>query len=45
MMRNENRNVSDPFGNQLPKGLNVDEVVTLGEHGAKVAVVQEHRNG
>jgi hypothetical protein len=33
------------IAHQLPKGLNVDEVVTLGEHGAKVAVVQEHRNG
>lgn len=33
------------IAHQLPKGLNVDEVVTLGEHSAKVAVVQEHRNG
>jgi subfamily B ATP-binding cassette protein HlyB/CyaB len=29
------------IAHQLPKGLQVDEVVTLGEHGAKVAVVRE----
>ncbi len=33
------------IAHQLPKGLQVDEVVTLGEHGAKVAVVQEQKNG
>lgn len=27
------------IAHQLPKGLHVDEVVTLGQHGAKVAVV------
>ncbi|WP_243642567.1 peptidase domain-containing ABC transporter [Sulfurisoma sediminicola] len=29
------------IAHQLPKGLQVDEMVTLGEHGAKVAVVRE----
>lgn len=29
------------IAHQLPKGLHVDEVVTLGAHGAKVAVVEE----
>lgn len=33
------------IAHQLPKGLQVDEVVTLGEHGAKVAVVQEQKDG
>lgn len=33
------------IAHQLPKGLQVDEVVTLGEHGAKVAVVQEKKDG
>lgn len=33
------------IAHQLPKGLQVDEVVTLGEHGAKVAVVQESKSG
>jgi subfamily B ATP-binding cassette protein HlyB/CyaB len=33
------------IAHQLPKGLQVDEFVTLGEHGAKVAVVQESKNG
>ncbi|MBU3988653.1 MAG: ATP-binding cassette domain-containing protein, partial [Gammaproteobacteria bacterium] len=33
------------IAHQLPKGLQVDEVVTLGEHGAMVAVVQEQKNG
>lgn len=33
------------IAHQLPKGLQVDEVLTLGEHGAKVAVVQEQKDG
>ncbi len=33
------------IAHQLPKGLQVDEVVTLGAHGAKVAVVQEQKDG
>jgi subfamily B ATP-binding cassette protein HlyB/CyaB len=33
------------IAHQLPRGLQVDEVVTLGEHGAKVAVVKEMKDG
>ncbi len=32
------------IAHQLPRGLHVDEVVTLGEHGAKMAVVGEGSN-
>lgn len=33
------------IAHQLPKGLHVDEVVTLGAHGAKVAVVEGEGQG
>jgi subfamily B ATP-binding cassette protein HlyB/CyaB len=32
------------IAHQLPKGLQLDEVVTLGEHGAKVSVVKDTKD-